>query len=211
MWYIVYFFEYVPIYLIDQIGTYRNGSKYWLHVVFSHPPSFYIKKIDRNFQNLIFLIPKKLIEFALDFQLPKNFPIFFLQKTQKFPKKKKHTYWLASCAFDSKITNSSSIMCELPNTTYHSWDHMKTSPWHMPSSSYIVMSVTNLRCKKFGNYNIMSVIEKGAEWKGEMREWYLKNLWGFRVGRGRGLVLNWSSKIRWSQVWVQKNWVSCAH
>lgn len=50
----------------------------------------------------------------------------------------------------------------------------------------------------------MSIIEKGAEWKGEMREWYLKNLWRFRVGRAWGLVLNWSLKIRWSQVWVQK-------
>jgi hypothetical protein len=55
--------------------------------------SFYIKKSDKNFQNFIFLIPENLLEFTLDFQLPKNFPIFFLQKTKKIPKRKeKDTY-----------------------------------------------------------------------------------------------------------------------
>ncbi len=77
-------------------------------------PNFYIKKLTKKFQNVIFLTPKKLVEFTLDFQLPKNFLIFFLPKK----KKKKKIYWLASCAFNSKIINSLSRMCELPNTTY---------------------------------------------------------------------------------------------
>jgi hypothetical protein len=108
---------------------------------------------------------RKISRIYTRFSTPQKFPNFFSSKKHKnFPPKKKTNHdQLASCAFNSKITNSLSIMCELPNTTYHSWDHMKTSTWHMTSSSYIVMSVTNLRCEKF--------------WKLQYNEFHWKGSW----------------------------------